>query len=100
MAKFIDTQTRQNHNGFVSHRTEHPMNNPHIEALIFAAETLDGKPVECRFLEIGRIDTIEDRFDYRPTTALDAIPCRYSSLRLLEPEQVFEARLQALAWGH
>jgi hypothetical protein len=76
------------------------MNNPHLEALVFAAEPLDGHPVELRFLEIGPIDTVEDRFDYRPTATLDAapIPCRYSSLRLLEPEAVFEARLQALSW--
>jgi len=78
------------------------MNNPHIEALVFEAQTLDGTPVECRFLEIGHIDTIEDRFDYHPSAALNTtpIPCRYSSLRLLEPDAVFEARLQALAWGH
>jgi hypothetical protein len=81
---------------------EQPMNNPHIEALVFEAESLEGNPLQLRFLEIAHIDTIEDRFDYRPTAALDAdaIPCRYSSLRLLEPEAVFEARLKALAWGH
>ncbi len=74
------------------------MINPHIESLVFEAVTEAGDPLHCRFAEITYIDTTEDRFFYRPPKLeQDLIACRYSSLRLLEPEAVLEARLKAVS---
>lgn len=71
--------------------------NPHIESLVFEAQTLDNTTINLRFHEIGPLNTADDEFVYRSATTTQApVRCRYSSLRLLEPEAIFEARLQAL----
>ena len=71
------------------------MINPRIECLLFEARTLDGDaPVHLRFHHITRIDTTQNRFllddGLNPPT-----PCRYDSLRLLEPAEALELRLRA-----
>jgi len=72
------------------------MYNPHIEGLVFAAETLDHTPIHLRFHEIARVNTRDNLF-YFDDGFHDPVPCRYDSLRLLEPEAVAEARLKAMA---
>ncbi len=74
------------------------MINPHIESLVFEAQTETGEHLHCRFAEISYVDTVEDRFLYQPPKLdQELIACRYSSLRLLEPEAVLEARLKAVS---
>jgi hypothetical protein len=70
--------------------------NPHIESLVFEAQTLDNTTINLRFHEIGTLNTADDEFVYRSAATEAPVRCRYSSLRLLEPEAIFEARLQAL----
>lgn len=72
--------------------------NPHIESLVFSARTLEaGKLIHLGFHDIAHIDTSDDRFDYVGGNVLQPVACRYSSLRLLEPDAVLEARLRALS---
>lgn len=72
--------------------------NPHIESLVFEAQTLDNTTINLRFHEIGPFNTADDEFIYRSGATQSLVRCRYSSLRLrlLEPEAIFEARLKAL----
>lgn len=71
--------------------------NPHIESLVFSARTLEaGKLIHLRFHDIAHVQTADDRFDYVGGNVLQVLPCRYSSLRLLEPDAVLEARLRAV----
>ncbi len=70
--------------------------NRHIESLVFEAKTLDNTTINLRFHEIGPLNTADDEFVYRSGTTEAPVRCRYSSLRLLEPEAIFEARLKAL----
>lgn len=70
------------------------MINEQIEQLIFEARSLDDDiPIRMRFLEITRIDTTEDRFEYDAGIG-QPVTCRYSSLRQLSPEEVFELSLE------
>ncbi len=74
------------------------MINPHIESLVFEAQTETGERLHCRFAEITHVDTSEDLFYYQPPNlAQDLVACRYSSLRLLEPDEVIDARLKAVS---
>jgi len=70
--------------------------NPHIESLVFEAQTLDNVTINLRFHEIRELNTADDEFVYRSVETQTPVRCRYSSLRLLESEAVFEARLKAL----
>ncbi len=70
--------------------------NPHIESLVFEAQTLDNTTINLRFHEIGALNTADDEFVYRSDASQPPVRCRYSSLRLLEPDAIFEARLKAL----
>ncbi len=72
--------------------------NAHIESLVFSATTIDGENlIHLGFLDIANIQTCDDRFDYVGGYFLQPVACRYSSLRLLEPDAVIEARLRALS---
>jgi hypothetical protein len=71
------------------------MSNSHIESLVFKANTLDGhQSIHLHFHDIGRINTTDNIF-YYDNGVSEPIACEYTSLYLLEPEAVIEARLNS-----
>ncbi len=65
-------------------------------SLYFEAETLDGEQtIHLQLHHIANPNTIDDVF-YFTDGLVDPVPCRYSSLRLLDATEVFEAKLRAL----
>ncbi|MBT3205213.1 MAG: hypothetical protein HOM14_03880 [Gammaproteobacteria bacterium] len=72
------------------------MSNPHIESLLFEANTLDGQhPIHLHFHDIRQVNTCDNIFYYDNGLG-DPVACAYDSLHLLEPEEVIEARLNAI----
>ncbi len=64
---------------------------------MFEARTVQGDcPIQLKFHHIHNLDTPNNRFDYADGVCAP-VRCRYDSLRLLEPEAILEARLQALS---
>lgn len=70
--------------------------NPHIEALVFEARTISGQNLHLRFHDITQVNTQDDLFYVDGRDLIEPIACRYSTLKLMEPEAVHEARLKAL----
>lgn len=67
--------------------------NAHIEALIFAARTVeDNVPIHLHFHDIRHTHTADDVF-YVDNGITEPVACQYQSLQLLTPEAVFEASL-------
>ncbi len=65
--------------------------------LYFQAETIDNKQtIELKLHNIGQTYTAEDLFYYVTEGQSDPLACRYSSLRVMNDDAIFEARLQAM----
>ncbi len=60
--------------------------------LCFEAETLDGQTLQMKLHNIGKTYTADDLFYYE-TERAEPVACRYSSLRVMTDEQIFEAWL-------
>jgi len=67
--------------------------------LYFQAETIDNnQTIQLKMHNIGQTYTAEDLFYYVTEGQADPLPCRYSSLRVMNDDAIFEARWQALPW--
>ena len=70
--------------------------NSRIESLVFTARTLEADcEIQLRFHHICNVNTASNTFEFSDGRC-DPVVCRYDSLRLLEPADILEARLQAL----
>jgi hypothetical protein len=65
--------------------------------LYFQAETIDNnQTIQLKLHNIGQTDTAEDLFYYVTEGPSDPLACRYSSLRVMDDDAIFEAKLKAM----